>query len=143
VMAVITPLGRVVFLPLFFTYSGLNTNFALLNNASVLLFALGCVVVAIAGKLVACTAAARAVGEPYDSAVRIGVLMNARGLMQLIALNVGLAAGIVSSRVFSVLVLVALVTTVMTAPMLALLDRRAVRLGVELPGEDPRPAPVS
>jgi Kef-type K+ transport system membrane component KefB len=143
VMAVITPLGRVVFLPLFFTYSGLNTNFALLNNASVLLFALGCVVVAIVGKLVACTVAARAVGEPYDSAVRIGVLMNARGLMQLIALNVGLAAGIVSSRVFSVLVVVALVTTVMTAPMLALLDRRSTRLGEPLPGEDPQPAPVT
>jgi Kef-type K+ transport system membrane component KefB len=130
VIGMVAPLGRVVFLPLFFTYSGLNTNFALLNNASVLLFTLGCVVVAIAGKLGACTVAARAVGEPADAAVRIGVLMNARGLMQLVALNVGLSAGLVSSRVFSVLVLVALATTIMATPMLAFLDRRAARLGV-------------
>jgi Kef-type K+ transport system membrane component KefB len=54
-------------------------------------------------------------------------LMNARGLMQLIALNIGLAAGIVSEELFAALVLVALVTTVMTVPLLSLLDRRDAR----------------
>ena len=58
-------------------------------------------------------------------ALRVGALMNARGLMQLIALNVGLDAGIVNSALFTVLVLVALVTTIMTSPLLTCLDRRA------------------
>ncbi|GAA3539636.1 cation:proton antiporter [Amycolatopsis ultiminotia] len=135
VLARIMPIGRVVFLPLFFTYSGLNTRFALLADPNLLLFALVCVVVAVAGKLGASWGAARLAGEPAPVAVRIGVLVNARGLMQLIALNVGLAAGIVSPALFTVLVLVALVTTVMTAPVLSLLDRRDARryAGRDLP----------
>ena len=129
VLAKIMPIGRIVFLPLFFTYSGLNTRFALLADPKLLAFAVLCVVVAIVGKLGASWGAARLVGEPPAIAARVGVLVNARGLMQLIALNVGLAAGIVSSALFTVLVLVALVTTVMTAPVLAWLDRRDARKG--------------
>lgn len=68
-------------------------------------------------------------GESQPVALRVGALINARGLMQLIALNVGLAAGIVSPALFTVLVLVALVTTVMTAPVLSWLDRRDTRKG--------------
>ncbi|MBE1498759.1 Kef-type K+ transport system membrane component KefB [Amycolatopsis lexingtonensis] len=129
VLAKIMPIGRIVFLPLFFTYSGLNTRFALLADPKLLLFAVLCVVVAIVGKLGACWGAARLVGEPQPIALRVGTLINARGLMQLIALNVGLAAGIVSPALFTVLVLVALVTTIMTAPVLAWLDRRDARKG--------------
>lgn len=129
VLAKIMPIGRIVFLPLFFTYSGLNTRFALLADPKLLLFAVLCVVVAIVGKLGACWGAARLVGEPQPVALRVGALINARGLMQLIALNVGLAAGIVSPALFTVLVLVALVTTIMTAPVLAWLDRRDARKG--------------
>ncbi len=124
VMATITPLSRVVFLPLFFTYSGLQTEFGLLNQPAVALFALACVLAAVIGKFGSCWAAARARGESNPVALRIGALMNARGLMQLIALNVGLQAGIVNARLFSVLVLVALVTTLMTAPLLSFLERR-------------------
>jgi Kef-type K+ transport system membrane component KefB len=116
-----------VFLPLFFTYSGLRTEFGLLNDPKVLAFALACVVLAIAGKFGACWGAARLRGESNEVALRVGALMNARGLMQLIALNVGLDAGIVNSALFTVLVLVALVTTIMTSPLLAYLDRRAAR----------------
>ncbi|MEV4055723.1 cation:proton antiporter [Amycolatopsis sp. NPDC049688] len=129
VLAKIMPIGRIVFLPLFFTYSGLNTRFALLADPKLLAFAVLCVVVAIVGKLGASWGAARLAGEPPAIAARVGVLVNARGLMQLIALNVGLAAGIVSSALFTVLVLVALVTTIMTAPLLSWLDRRDARKG--------------
>jgi Kef-type K+ transport system membrane component KefB len=115
---------RIVFLPMFFTYSGLNTRFGLLGNPALLLFSIAAIVVAMVGKLGGCWAAARLRGEPPGIAARLGVLMNARGLMQLIALNVGLAAGIVNKELFTALVLVALVTTVMTAPALSWLDRR-------------------
>lgn len=129
VLAKIMPIGRIVFLPLFFTYSGLNTRFALLADPKILAFAVLCVVVAVVGKLGASWGAARLAGEPPAIATRVGVLVNARGLMQLIALNVGLAAGIVSPALFTVLVLVALVTTIMTAPLLSWLDRRDTRRG--------------
>lgn len=125
-----------VFLPLFFTYSGLNTDLALLVDSGVLLFAVGAVVAAIAGKLGACWAAARLVGEPNSVATRVGALMNARGLMQLIAINVGLAAGIVTPQLFSVLVLVALVTTIMATPLLTLIDRRE-RRSTPVPEREP------
>jgi Kef-type K+ transport system membrane component KefB len=131
ILAKITPIGRIVFLPLFFTYSGLNTRFALLADPRLLIFTGVCVVVAVVGKFGACWGAARIMGEPQPIAVRVGALINARGLMQLIALNVGLQAGIVSGALFTVLVVVALVTTVMTAPVLSWLDRRDARHGVD------------
>jgi Kef-type K+ transport system membrane component KefB len=127
VVGTLTPVAATVFLPLFFTYSGLRTEFGLLSDPKVLAFAVACVVLAIAGKFGACWGAARLRGEPNEVALRVGALMNARGLMQLIALNVGLDAGIVNSALFTVLVLVALVTTIMTSPMLAYLERRSLR----------------
>jgi Kef-type K+ transport system membrane component KefB len=128
VVDTLTPIAAIVFLPLFFTFSGLRTEFGLLGDPAVLLFALACVAVAIAGKFGACWAAARFRGEPNGVALRVGALMNARGLMQLIALNVGLEAGIVSSALFTVLVLVALVTTLMTTPLLSIIERREARV---------------
>jgi Kef-type K+ transport system membrane component KefB len=113
-----------VLVPMFFTYSGLNTRFALLTNPRVLLFSLTAIAVAILSKGGACWLGARLAGEPRQVSARIGTLMNARGLMQLIALNVGLQAGIASQDLFTSLVLVALVTTIMTAPILGWLDRR-------------------
>ncbi|MBT2414146.1 cation:proton antiporter [Streptomyces sp. ISL-12] len=139
----IEPVGR-VFLPLFFTYSGLNTDFTLLGSGPVLLFTAGCVLVAVVGKFGACWLAARLSGEPNRVALRVGALMNARGLMQLIALNLGLAAGIVTQAMFSALVVVAIVTTVMATPLLALIDRRErTRDGRdEGHGRDERPRPA-
>jgi Kef-type K+ transport system membrane component KefB len=127
VINTLTPVASTVFLPLFFTFSGLRTEFGLLGDPAVLLFAVACVVLAIAGKYGACWAAARLRGEPNAVALRIGALMNARGLMQLIALNVGLEAGIVGPALFTVLVAVALVTTLMTTPVLSWLDRRSAK----------------
>ena len=127
VVATLTPVAATVFLPLFFTYSGLRTEFGLLGNPAVLLFAVACVTVAILGKFGACWGAARLRGEPNGVALRVGALMNARGLMQLIALNVGLEAGIVNPSLFTVLVLVALITTLMTTPLLSWIERRDAR----------------
>ncbi|MFI6348334.1 cation:proton antiporter [Streptomyces sp. NPDC050560] len=126
----IAPISRIVFLPLFFTYSGLNTDIGLLSDPGVLLFAACCVVLAIVGKFGGCWGAARVAGESPGVALRVGTLMNARGLMQLIAINVGLSAGITTPAMFTVLVLVALVTTVMASPLLTLWDRLDRRRGV-------------
>ncbi|RSM71883.1 cation:proton antiporter [Kibdelosporangium aridum] len=127
VVAAISPVTKLVFLPLFFAYSGLNTSFGLLFTVPLVLLTVACVAVAIAGKFGACWLAGRLAGEESPVAMRVGVLMNARGLMQLIALNVGLQTGIATPALFSVLVVVAIVTTVMTAPWLSLLDKRAER----------------
>jgi Kef-type K+ transport system membrane component KefB len=113
--------------PMFFTYSGLNTRFALLTNSRVLLFSVAAIVVAVLSKGGACWLGARLAGEGSWTSARLGTLMNARGLMQLIALNVGLQAGIASQDLFTCLVLVALITTVMTAPLLSWIDRRETR----------------
>jgi Kef-type K+ transport system membrane component KefB len=135
VISVTNPVASAVFLPLFFTFSGLRTEFGLLGEPRVLLFAAACVTLAIVGKFGACWAAARLRGEPNGVALKVGALMNARGLMQLIALNVGLEAGIVNASLFTVLVLVALVTTIMTTPVLTWLERREKR--VTAPVEEP------
>ena len=112
--------------PMFFTYSGLNTRFALLTNPRVLLFSIAAIVVAVLSKGGACWLGAWLAGERGSVPARVGTLMNARGLMQLIALNVGLQAGIASDDLFTSLVLVALITTIMTAPALSWIDRREV-----------------
>ena len=124
-----------LFVPMFFVYSGLNTHFSSFSDGRVLVFALAAVAVAVVGKFGACWLGAVLAGETTRDAAYLGALMNARGLMQLIALNVGLQAGIVTQSLFSSLVLVALVTTVMTAPVLQLLDRRS-------PAEQLTPEPV-
>ena len=129
-----------ILVPMFFTYSGLNTRFALLGNPRVLLFSAAAIAVAILSKGGACWLGARLAGERGSVPARIGALMNARGLMQLIALNVGLQAGIASQDLFTSLVLVALVTTIMTTPLLSWIDRgdgqavAGARLSPELPG---------
>ncbi|MEV4820481.1 cation:proton antiporter [Micromonospora sp. NPDC049274] len=141
VVDTLTPIAATVFLPLFFTYSGLRTEFALLGNLAVLGFAAACVTVAIVGKFGACWAAARMRGEPNRVALRVGALMNARGLMQLIALNVGLEAGIVNTSLFTVLVVVALVTTLMTTPLLTWIERREARVPAPTPSLVPAGTP--
>ncbi|MGW1452551.1 cation:proton antiporter, partial [Micromonospora sp. NPDC002411] len=141
VVDTLTPIAATVFLPLFFTFSGLRTEFALLGNPAVLGFAVACVAVAIVGKFGACWGAARMMGEPNPVALRVGALMNARGLMQLIALNVGLEAGVVNSSLFTVLVLVALVTTIMTTPLLSWIERREASAPASTPSLVPAGTP--
>ena len=111
------PLVTTFLLPLFFVYSGLNTQIGLLNSPKLWAVTLGILVVSIAGKGIACTLAARLRRVPLRESVALGSLMNARGLIELILLNIGLQAGIITPTLFSILVLVAIVTTLMATPV--------------------------
>ena len=82
------------------------------------------VLVAVLGKLFACAAAGRASGMNWSDALSVGVLMNTRGLIELVILNMGLDLGVISPTLFSMMVVMALVTTFMTTPVLALLSRK-------------------
>ncbi len=120
----VQPLAVTLLLPLFFTYSGLNTQIGLLNGAGLWLMCGLVFIAAVLGKGVACWLAARATGIPNDEALGIGVLMNARGLMELIIINIGLQRGVISPELFAMLVIMAIVTTLMASP---LFDRLAAR----------------
>jgi Kef-type K+ transport system membrane component KefB len=111
------PLVTTFLLPMFFVYSGLNTEIGLVNTPTLWAVTLGLVLVAIAGKGIACTLAARMKKVPLREAVALGSLMNARGLIGLILLNIGLEAGIITPTLFTILVLVAIVTTLMASPI--------------------------
>ena len=113
----IQPLTVALLLPLFFTYSGLNTKIALLNTGFLWLMCGAVLVAAVLGKGVACWLAARATGISNREALGIGVLMNARGLMELIIINIGLSKGIISPGLFATLVIMAIVTTLMASPI--------------------------
>lgn len=117
VIARIQPLTVALLLPLFFTYSGLNTRIGLLNSATLWLISGVVLIAAILGKGVACWLAARATGIPHRDAMGIGVLMNARGLMELIIINIGLQRGIISPELFAMLVIMAIITTLMASPL--------------------------
>jgi Kef-type K+ transport system membrane component KefB len=127
------PFTLVFLLPVFFTYSGLNTRLSMVNSAPLLLIALGILAASIFAKFVACWAAARLTGQDNRSALGIGALMNARGLTELIILNIGLQAGIIGSALFSMMVLMAIVTTLMASPLFEAVYGRSARAGGELP----------
>lgn len=111
-------------LPLFFVFSGLNTKIGLVNTPYLWLFSLLVLVFAVVGKGVACTLASRVAGESWNSALGIGILMNSRGLMELIILNIGLQQGLIKETLFTVMVLMAVVTTLMTSPLFSRLAKR-------------------
>lgn len=111
------PLAVAMILPLFFTYSGLNTRLGLLNTGYLWLLAGAVLVAAIVGKGVACWGAARASGISNREAMGIGILMNARGLMELIIINIGLQKGIISAEIFAMLAIMAVITTLMASPI--------------------------
>jgi Kef-type K+ transport system membrane component KefB len=118
------PLVTTFLLPLFFVYSGLNTQIGLLNSATLWAVTVGILVISVAGKGVACTFAARIRKVPWRESVALGSLMNARGLIELILLNIGLQAGIITPTLFSILVLVAIVTTLTATPVFELVYGR-------------------
>ena len=110
-------LTTALFLPMFFTFSGLNTRIGLVNTVDLWLITGAVILVSIVGKGVACTLAARYSGFPWRQATTVGVLMNARGLMELILLNIGLDAGVITPTLFTILTLMAVVTTLMASPL--------------------------
>ncbi|XZE21907.1 cation:proton antiporter [Pirellulaceae bacterium SH449] len=113
----IQPLTVALLLPLFFIYSGLNTKIGLLNSLDLWGYCMLVLLAAIAGKGIACWFAALATGLPNREAMGIGTLMNARGLMELIIINIGLQRGIISEELFAVLVIMAVITTLMASPI--------------------------
>jgi Kef-type K+ transport system membrane component KefB len=106
-----------VLLPFFFVYSGLNTKLSLLNSPALWGLAILILLAAIVGKGVACAVAARLSGEPWRESAAIGTLMNSRGLMELIILNIGLQQKVITETLFTMMMLMAIVTTLMTAPI--------------------------
>jgi len=113
----IQPLTVALLLPLFFTYSGLNTKIGLINSGFLWLMCGAILLAAVLGKGVACWLAARATGVSNREALGIGTLMNARGLMELIIINIGLQRGIISEGLFATLVIMAVITTLMASPI--------------------------
>lgn len=113
----IEPLTVALLLPLFFTFSGLNTRIALLNAPELWLACAAILVAAVMGKGVACWGAARMAGLSARESLGVGVLMNARGLMELIIINIGLQRGVISEGLFAALVLMAVLTTLMASPL--------------------------
>ncbi|MDO5016925.1 MAG: cation:proton antiporter [Porphyromonas sp.] len=111
-----------VFLPLFFVSSGLSTEIGLLNTATHWWITAGITLVAIVGKVGGTYAACRVVGENVRDSLYMGVLMNTRGLMELVILSMGLQLGILSPVVYAMLVIMTLVTTFMTTPAVNLLN---------------------
>lgn len=105
-------------IPLFFVYSGLRTNIGLISGREMLLFCGLVFIVAVVGKLGGSMGAARVMGRPWREATAIGVLMNTRGLMELVILNIGLDIGVLPRPFFSMMVMMAVVTTLMTTPLL-------------------------
>lgn len=134
----VEPLAVVLLLPMFFTYSGLNTRMDMVNSGSLLFIALGILAVSILAKFGACYAAARLAGEDNRTALGIGALMNSRGLMELIIINIGLQKGIIGPTLFSMLVLMAIVTTVMATPLFEAVYGRRARASGELDAVDQR-----
>jgi Kef-type K+ transport system membrane component KefB len=123
----IEPLTVIVLLPMFFTFSGLNTQLTMVDNISLVLVTLAILGGSIAAKFGACWAAARLTGQDNPTALAIGALMNARGLMELIIINIGLQRGIIGLPLFSMLVLMAIVTTLMASPLFELVYGRKAR----------------
>jgi len=121
---ILQPVVVVFLLPMFFTFSGLKTELGVMLQPEILLAAIAILVISFAGKGLACWAAARASGESSQDAMAIGALMNARGLMELILINIGLQAGVILPGLFSILVLMAIVTTLMATPLFNWIMRR-------------------
>jgi K+:H+ antiporter len=112
-------LVAVLFLPLFFAYTGLRTRIDLIRGAELWGWCALIVAVAIIGKVGGSAVAARAGGMAWREATTLGLLLNTRGLMELVILNVGLDIGVISPELFAMMVVMALATTLMTTPVLS------------------------
>lgn len=126
-MEKVEDISLVFFLPLFFAFTGLRTEIGLINSPELWMVCLLLITVAVAGKLGGCAIASRLVGESWKDSLTIGTLMNTRGLMELVALNIGYEMGILPPSIFVILVIMALVTTFMTTPLLHLVEHIFVR----------------
>ncbi len=113
----------ILFLPIFFVLSGLRTSIGLLNTGNLWFLFFIILILAIAGKLVSSTLASKASGLNWHDSFSIGILMNTRGLIELIILNIGYDLGIIKPELFTILVLMAITTTFMTGPLLSVMQK--------------------
>lgn len=116
-------IALIVLLPLFFVFTGLRTQIGLLSDPALWKLTALIIVIAVAGKFLGSALAARFVGQSWKDSLSIGALMNTRGLMELVVLNIGYDLGVLTPQVFSMMVLMALITTFMTGPALDLINR--------------------
>jgi len=112
----------ILLLPLFFVFTGLRTEIGLLNDWYLWKVTGGIILVAVVGKFVGSALAARFVGQNWRDSLTIGALMNTRGLMELVVLNIGYELGVLSPKIFTMLVIMALITTFMTGPALDIIN---------------------
>lgn len=125
----------ILLLPLFFVFTGLRTQIGLLDNAELWKTTGWIVLVAVSGKFIGSALAAKVVGQSWKDSLIIGALMNTRGLMELVVLNIGYDLGILSPEIFAMMVIMALVTTFMTGPALDLINWAFKVKKKELPPE--------
>jgi len=119
----IEDVSLVLLLPLFFVYTGLRTQIGLLNETNLWAVCGLIILVAVIGKFGGTAIAARVTGQNWYNGLTIGALMNTRGLMELVVLNIGYDLGVFPPQVFAMMVVMALVTTFMTSPSLNLIDK--------------------
>jgi Kef-type K+ transport system membrane component KefB len=112
----------ILLLPLFFVFTGLKTEVGLINDAYLWKVTAAIIIVAVVGKFLGSALAAKFVGQNWKDSLTIGALMNTRGLMELIVLNIGLELKVLTPEVFTMMVIMALVTTFMTGPALDLIN---------------------
>ncbi len=113
--------NSLLFLPIYFVYTGLRTQIGLIGSPALWLICLLVLLVACASKISGSALPARLFGDSWKEAFSLGVLMNTRGLIQLIVLIIGLDVGVLSPTLFAMLVIMAVLTTMMTSPLLSLL----------------------
>jgi len=122
VMEKLEDVSLVLLLPLFFVFTGLRTHIGLLSQGHLWVTCGWIILVAVAGKFGGSTLAAKVVGQSWKDSLSIGALMNTRGLMELVVLNIGYDLGILTPEVFTMMVIMALVTTFMTSPAMNLIN---------------------
>jgi len=124
----------VLLLPLYFAFTGLRSSFLLINSGTMWLYCGAVVFLAVAGKLGGSMLSARLNGMTLRESAAVGILMNTRGLFELVVLNIGLDLGILSRELFSIMVFMAVFTTIMTTPLLNLVYRgRTASVAVGVP----------
>ncbi len=112
----------ILLLPLFFVFTGLRTEIGLINDVYLWKVTGGIILVAVVGKFLGSALAARFIGQNWRDSLTIGALMNTRGLMELVVLNIGYELGVLSPQIFTMMVIMALVTTFMTGPALDIIN---------------------
>ncbi|GEJ32015.1 putative Na+/H+ antiporter [Flavobacterium psychrophilum] len=126
----------ILLLPLFFVFTGLRTQIGLINDPYLWKITGYIILVAVIGKFIGSALAAKFVGQNWKDSLTIGALMNTRGLMELVVLNIGYDLGVLNSEIFTMMVIMALITTFMTGPALDLINYIFKSKGILTPEED-------